>query len=144
MPTLHPLADILSITTGRLLSRQHMGGVYSILNDLTGDDLMTHQLPRAAEACVPAILAQHPQLAGVEPPEDIDVADLMAWLADAEQRYGAELAVAPLAGWERRDPIEELCDMVGPERIVIVDTDELLQRSEEDGATTRMLDAEAG
>ncbi len=121
MPTSYPLADILSVTTGRLLSRKHMAGIHNILDDLTGDALMTHQLPRATDACRPSILAQHPQLAGVEPPKDIDVPDLMAWLLDAERQFGQELPVEPLAPgvWERRNPIEELCDMVGSDRVYV-------------------------
>jgi hypothetical protein len=118
---MHPLGEILSIATGRLLSRSRIEGVYRILNDMTGDNLMTHQLPRAADACKPALLAQHPQLVGVEPPQFVGVGptDLMAWLADAEQRYGTELPVTPLPDWERRNPIEELCDMVGSDRVVV-------------------------
>jgi hypothetical protein len=121
MPRSYQLADILSVTTGRLLSRDHMGGIYNILNGLTGDNLFTHQLPRAVDACRPSVIAQHPQLDGIEPPEDIDVADLMAWLLDAERQFGEELPVEPLApeAWEQRNPIEELCDMVGAERVVV-------------------------
>lgn len=118
--TLHPLADILSITTGRLLSRQHMGGVYTILGHLTGENLMTHQLPRAADHCGPVLLEQHPQLVGVEPPQGIDAPDLMAWLLNAENQYGEMLPVQPIADWQRQDPIEELCDMVGPGRVFVV------------------------
>lgn len=122
MPTaMHPLADILSITTGRLLSRQHIGGVYAILDYLTGESLMTHQLPRAQEYCAPGLIAQHPFLADVTPPaEGCALADLMAWLEAMEQQHGTELLVQPVAGWEHRDPIEELCDMVGPERVFVV------------------------
>lgn len=42
------LGDVLSITTGHLLSPRHMEGVYEILNHMTGDQLFTHQLPRAS------------------------------------------------------------------------------------------------
>jgi hypothetical protein len=115
-----PLADILSITTGRLLSRRHMDGIYDILNFMTGDNLMTHQLPRAAGACRGPLLEQHPQLDGVEPPDGIDVPDLMAWLTNAEREYGESLPVAPAAGWEHRDPVEELCDKVGAENVYVV------------------------
>jgi hypothetical protein len=116
------LADILTMTTGRLMSARRIEAVYDISNWMTGDNLMTHQLPRAAEACGPALLAQHPQLVGVEPPKDIDVPDLMAWLADAERQHGQELPVVPLSdgAWEHRDPIEELCDMVGSEKVYVV------------------------
>ena len=122
MPALHPLADVLSITTERLLSHDHMGGVYSILNYLTGESLMTHQLPRAAEACAPVLLAQHPFLTDLQPPPSSDgLPALMAWLAAAEQRHGAELEVTPLAEWEHLNPIEELCDMVGAEKVFVID-----------------------
>ena len=121
-PRAFPLADILTMTTGRLLSPRHMDAVYDLANHMTGDNLMTHQLPRAAEACGPALLAQHPQLEGVEPPQGIDAPDLMAWLANAEHEHGEQLPVTPLpaGAWERRNPIEELCDMVGPERVIVV------------------------
>lgn len=118
---LFPLADILSMTTGRLLSRRHMDGIYEIANHMTGDNFFTHQLPRAAEACGPALLGQHPQLRDVTPPEDIDAPDLMAWLADTERQHGDQLPVTPLpaGAWQHQNPIEELCDMVGAERVIV-------------------------
>ena len=60
------LGDVLSITTGRLVSPRHMDGVYDILNFMTGDNLFTHQLPRASDECKPHLLAQFPQLAEVD------------------------------------------------------------------------------
>lgn len=120
------LDDVLSITTGRLLSRRHMEGLYDILNFMTGDNLMTHQLPRAATVCGPALLGQHPQLRGVEPPkgDGITQEELIAWLAQAEGKYGKTLPVQPLSSdaWESRNPIEELIDMVGPEKVAVVVT----------------------
>lgn len=117
----YPLDDILTVTTGRLLSRRHMDGLYDLLDYMTGDSLMTHQLPRAADACSPALLAQHPQLRDVQPPQDIDASDLLAWVTDAERTYGETLPVAPLepGAWQHQNPIEELCDMVGPEKVVV-------------------------
>jgi hypothetical protein len=83
------LGDVLSITTDCLVSRDHIGGVYRILNYMTGDNLFTHQLPRAAEECKPALLAQHPRLAEVETPEDFGGAEgVYAWLAEQEARFG--------------------------------------------------------
>lgn len=115
-----PLDDILSVTTGRLLSRRHMDGLYDLLNYMTGHDLFTHQLGRAADACAPALLAQHPQLADVQPPEGLDTADLMAWLVEQERTHGETLPVAPLPPSEPVNPIEELCDMVGPEKVFVL------------------------
>ena len=56
------ISDILSITTGRLVSNRHIDGVYDILNFLTGDDLFTHQLPRASRECEPWMRTQYPYL----------------------------------------------------------------------------------
>ncbi len=126
MPTRDfPLADILSITTGRLLSHDHIDGVYRILNHLTGDNLMTHQLPRAADTCAPALIEQHPFLTDLQPPAgDVPLEQLLAWLAQAERDHGYTLPVTPLAAWEHRNPIAELVDMIGPDRVVTVVIDE--------------------
>ena len=40
------LGDVLSVAIDRLVSLRHMDGVYDILNFMTGDDLLTHELPR--------------------------------------------------------------------------------------------------
>ena len=71
-------ADVLSVTTGLLCG--DMGGVYEILDYMTGDDLCTHQLGRASLECAPFMLAQHPQIAGISPePMEADV--FGPWLA---------------------------------------------------------------
>lgn len=61
------ISDVLTVTTGRLVSRRHMAGVYDILNFLTGDDLFTHQLPRAVQECEPWLKTQFPQLSPTNP-----------------------------------------------------------------------------
>ncbi|MGW0312033.1 DUF7736 domain-containing protein [Streptomyces flavidovirens] len=118
-PRSFPLADVLSVTTDCLLSRRHMDGLYSILGYMTGQDLFTHQLIAAADACKPALLAQHPDLAEVRPPADIDAPDLMAWLAEAERVHGESVMVAPLDSWRHRDPIEDACDQVGADKVFL-------------------------
>lgn len=115
-----PLADILSATTGKLLSHRHMAGIYEILNYLTGQSLFTHQLGDACDKAKPALLEQHPQLADVCPPDGLDKPDLMAWLVEAERAHGETLEVTPLADWEHRDPIEDACDKVGSDKVYVV------------------------
>jgi hypothetical protein len=56
------IGDILSVTTGRLVSSRHIDGLYEILNFLTGDELYTHQLPRAMRECEPWLKTQFPYL----------------------------------------------------------------------------------
>ena len=115
-----PLADVLSVTTGRLLSRDGMAGVYRALQYLTGDPIMTHQIPRALDACCPKVLEQHPQLLDVAPGADAEGAEIGAWLTAQERRFGLTLPLAPIDGWEHRDPVAELVEMMGPERVIPV------------------------
>ncbi|ACU71840.1 hypothetical protein Caci_2931 [Catenulispora acidiphila DSM 44928] len=118
-PRTFPIADVLSVTTGVLLSHDHIEGVYRILNFLTGDSLLTHQLPGAAEACRPQVIAQHPWLADIQPPAGLNMADLFSWLTAVESEH-PEVALVPVATWERRDPIKEACDLVGANKVIVL------------------------
>lgn len=119
------LGDVLSITTGRLVSTRHMDGIYDILNYLTGDSLFTHQLPRAMDACREPLLAQHPGLAAVEVPTFGEAVhdEVLAWLTEQKRIHGGSLEVSPLAEWEHQNAIEELCDMVGSEKVYVASPD---------------------
>ena len=112
-----PLADVLSITTEKLLSRRHMDGIYGILNFMTGQDVFTHQLGDAVDKVKPALVQQHPHLDGLQPPDGLDKADLMAWLVEAERVHGEEIEVQPLSDWTFRDPIEDACDKFGADQV---------------------------
>jgi len=78
------ISDVLSVTTGRLVSYRHMDGVYAILNFLTGDNLFTHQLPRAMDECRPWLRTQFPKLMADEP----DMAARLATFDAALDRMG--------------------------------------------------------
>lgn len=58
------IGAVLSATTGILLCP--LGDLYAILNWMTGEDLMVHQLIRAGKRARPALLKQHPFLGGQE------------------------------------------------------------------------------
>jgi len=118
------LGDVLSITTGRLVSLRHMDGVYDILNFMTGDNLFTHQLPRASDECKPYLLAQFPQLA------EVDTSGVgknhVQWLAEQVAKYGEEFEVKPIptGAHQFKNPIAEAAEMMGgPEKIIVVQTD---------------------
>lgn len=116
-----PLGNILTVTTGRVLCAD-VGELYELLNYMTGDNLFTHQLPRAADECAPALLAQHPQLADAQPPAEFDNAEhAWRWLAEQVDRFGAELPVRPLAAGDhtRIDPLTEL-RMMRPDLPIVV------------------------
>lgn len=114
------LGDVLSITTGVLLSERRMAGVHEILDWLTGDTLMTHQLPRAMDAVASWILQQHPWLAPVKPPsvtgdvtQEAREMRIRVWLELIEQRLGGTVRLRPMpvGAWEPRNPIVELLEM---------------------------------
>ena len=117
------IGDILSITTGRLVSPRHIEGVYDILDYMTGDDLTTIALPRAAEECAPYLLEQHPDLASVEVPETLSgMNQVKSWLGGVALQYGETRPVAPLpaAAHESLNPFEELARMGYAGRVVEV------------------------
>jgi len=116
------LGDILTITTGRLVSPRHMEGVYDILNWMTGDNLFTHQLPRAIGECERPLLAQHPDLAAVVVPEEFGDGTeegvkraVDEWLAKQVAAYGETREVAPLRPEDhtRIHPLDEF-EIVAP------------------------------
>jgi hypothetical protein len=122
------LGDILTITTGLLVSPRHVGGIYDILNFMTGDNLFTHQFPRAMDECQPVLLAQHPQLRAVQVPDEFDGKEHVdRWLASQVARFGETLPVMPLDPTDhtRIPPLTELGMMGVPaERIIPVVVEE--------------------
>lgn len=113
------LGAVLTVTTGRLLCS--FDDLYGILNHMTGDNLFTHQLPRASEACEKPLLAQFPQLADVQVPEVLSGKDdVEAWLNTQQTVYGDTFDVEPLESWRHIDPITELAGKTGKPVIPVV------------------------
>lgn len=113
------IASVLSITTGRLFG--DIGGVYDILGFMTGEEIYTHQIQRAMDACLQNLIQQFPELS-----EDV-LANAMARidgterddrprvvnevLEDLSNVHGKRMVVRRLesaANPEWRDPIQEL------------------------------------
>jgi hypothetical protein len=135
------ISDVLSISTGRLVSTRLMDGIYDILNFMTGDDLFTHVLPRAARECKPYLFQQHPSLDSIST-ERLDVlleeaaasegtiapeSAISCWIEEECQRLGIpemlEVETIPMDDHDVRDPVVELEDMVGKDRILCITTD---------------------
>ena len=117
------ISDILSVTDGKLVSRRHVDGVQDILSYMCGEDIFTHQLPRAMGECAPHLAKQHPDLAAVKVPEGLhDRESCDAFLDGVAAELGASREVEPLpsSAHEVIHPIEELCDMVGTDRVFVV------------------------
>jgi len=143
---LFSISDVLSVTTGRLVSDRHMDGMYAILNFLTGDDLFTHQLRRAMNEVKPWLRSQFPTLMEDSPGMAERLADMNHRIKAVQQdreHIGAvirdwveELRIAlalpeMLPVYEMGadmhtyiDPIEEARAMVGDERVLVVSPDD--------------------
>lgn len=115
------LGDVLSITTGRLVSPTHMDGIYRICEHLAGEPVWTHQLPRVSREATPHLLAQFPQLAGITG-EDVTRENHADWLAARVAEVGEWFDVAPMSAdqHESIDPISELAEKVHPSKILTV------------------------
>jgi len=140
------LGTILTITTGKLLSPDGVGGVYEILNYMTRDNLMTHQLPRASRHCAPYILKEWPVLGSEEAMREVARLDEVITQARAVENMGLgdtveesvkqwlktfaatlglpeklSISRVPADDYYAKDPIEELSEMVGDKPIIQVD-----------------------
>ena len=128
------LGDILSVTHDRLVSPRHMEGVYEICNWLTQDNLFTHQLVRVHDECKAALLMQHPDLNELVHITDEDAAILskncsdwwLLWLGRQVERFGEYRDVEPIPQGihEYKDPIVEAVEMVGADRMIVVENPE--------------------
>lgn len=100
-----PLGDVLSITTGSLVSRDHIDGVYHICDYMTGRSNMTHELPYVCKPVKQEILKQHPQLESItvpawdfQKPIDDLKKDIFTWLEEMERQYGSKILLTPIQG----------------------------------------------
>lgn len=94
------ITDVLTITTGRLVSLRHTKGVFDILSFMLGTKLAAHELPDALDKCAPALLEQFPSLSEVTASTLDSTAfrsdDRAVWVSRMENRFGKTLMVRPL------------------------------------------------
>jgi hypothetical protein len=96
-----PLADVLSVTTGKLLSRRKMTGLRELVVWLTGPLDGPWPTLRAAvdeflgnaAAAKEELLRQHAFLVDLLPPSGVDGADLYSWLLAAEEVHGEQIVI---------------------------------------------------
>lgn len=132
------LGDILSISHDRLVSPRGMAGIYEILDFMTGDNLFTHQLPRASRECKSHILAQLPWLNSPEIEREVnelgDTIDSMTdrsrsetdeivtrWLAEMVLSHSETHPVEPIPASDhaRIDPVSE-AEMMAPGKVIVI------------------------
>lgn len=122
------LADVLSVTTGIPLpnaNREYpIDGIYLVMNHVTGNSLMTHQLTALLDEVTESLYRQHPFLEGVEVPEagakdtrDEYVAMLRTWIATKERIHGKTLEVETDPSFGQVNPLDYMPE--GKEVIVV-------------------------
>ena len=107
------ISDLLTVITGRLLSLNHMDGVYETLDYLSGQSLMTHQLPPASRAFEPVLRERFPQLAGIEIPEIASVEHLKEFIASVASEHGEYFEVEPMPSFIEGVDLDELLSRFG-------------------------------
>lgn len=126
---------MLSVTTGRLCC--DIGEVYEILNHVTGDNLYTHVLPRANRFAAPLLLADFPELAPasaclsnldgwIEADKTPDRTEcIKMWLTELKSMFPVMdkdyLVKSHASEWNSRNPLDELQEMVGPEKVIVAE-----------------------
>lgn len=118
------LGQVLSVIGEKLVCE--VEEVYEILSYMTGESVFTHQLPRFARECKPWLLRQHPQLATVDD-SSVTSENWSQWLDEQIKKFGATLKVEPIPAddHDRKNPIAELVEMCGADRVIVVDPESL-------------------
>jgi hypothetical protein len=118
-PKKFPIGALLSVSTERLCSP--FDELHKLIEHLAGGPVWTHQLPDAQDALKPALLGQHPWLVGLVPPEPFDTEEIVCgWVREQADRFGAEHVVTVIEGGWSRNPITDLVDKMGADRVVPV------------------------
>jgi hypothetical protein len=125
---LFTLGQVLSASTGRLLCP--IGGVYEILNHITGDNLFTHALPRAFKFASPLLKAHFPELEIAESEENQGRLNAALEGLSAPEKLAAcnvWVKALPLpqtldvpswaSDWEEKEPLAELAEEIGEDRV---------------------------
>ena len=120
------LGHILTITHGKIMTvgeKYPIDGVYKILNFMTGDNLYTHALPRAARECAPWLFRWYPWLKEIDyGTREINENNYKEILKEFTDKYGEyhEVERIPIDDHAVKNPIEELAEMVDMKKIFCV------------------------
>lgn len=117
------LGDLITVTTGRLVSPRRVEGVYDVVDFVTGQSHMTHQLPRASDEVKPELLRQHPFLADITVPDDLgDETEVWLWLSAQVAEHGEwfEVDALPEGAYVGREPVAEFREMAANTPIIAI------------------------
>lgn len=106
------LDAVLTVTSGILLTP--IDELYKILDYLTGQQLFTHQLPRAADFAKPHILKKYPELKNIDIPEVSSEEEVKSFLDSLKEKGMNEVyELDPMTDFIPKGPIQELVEMRG-------------------------------
>lgn len=112
-------AEIITAGIGRMCVA-NIGRIYAIFNHLTSDDLFTHQLPRAFKTYKEHLHQTFPWLNELKE-DDFGPENYKASLEAVVSKYGNEHELEPAPNlWVIQEPMQELVDMVGKEKVISV------------------------
>ncbi len=127
-----PLRVIISVTTGRLLTKSKsandngISDMYKLLEHMTNDAPWTHQLPRFANECRPWLLRWFPELEpltdkvnkfcdNLPKKENLSLAAIDDFITCLEKEVGKEkydVPRIPMDDHEKKDPLDEFAVML--------------------------------
>jgi hypothetical protein len=133
----YQLADVLSVVLGRIVSDRHIDAIYDVLGYMTGTSVFTHQIPRLGKPCSNEIIRQFPEFSNIEVADLVAIAEsfgnndtrmdlIRDWVTTTKEKYHfAESYDIEAFSEEQQkklynNPLTELEDMVGPERVIAV------------------------
>lgn len=113
------LEDILSVTTGRLVSKRHMDAVYDVIGFISGDkDVQTIGLSMLQDSVRDVIFTQHSTLQNIVPPKfepDASKRDRLKishdWLIAQQKIFGPSLVLSASAHSIKLGP-DEIADHI--------------------------------
>lgn len=125
-----PTADVLSVTTGKILSSRRMDGLCDLITWLMHEkpfprfmnQATIRRLLTATAKARDLLIWQHPWLIDTQPPVGIDNSDLMDWLLAVEARRGETVAVV------REEPLAGLVAAVDGAKQALIELASALQR----------------
>jgi hypothetical protein len=103
------IGDVLSVTTGRLVSFRHISGVYDIMNYVLQDSLTTIGIAAMADTVSDELKQQFPQLDSIEVPEVLNEENFREWIESLYSRYGEFLEVTPMKEtWKKQTAQDDI------------------------------------
>ena len=81
------IGDLLSVTTGVLVSPRYMEGLSDVVGYLTGADIDVDRIPESLAACRAYIVQELPALSDIAA-EDVDFETWRTWLDSQKEQLG--------------------------------------------------------